>query len=207
MKLLLYGGSFDPPHIGHMHNLRAAIAAVQPDTALVMPAGTPPHKAAAGTPAALRLAMCACFCEVDACVTVSDWEINRPGPSYTVDTLTMLAGRCPGAQLWLAVGSDMLQTFTKWYRWQEILRLAALVVQSREPGDGDALHAAAKTLEQAGGRVLFSGQDALECSSTAIREALAAGEPGAWALLPQKAAAVIRQNGLYGVKKEGDERP
>lgn len=207
MKLLLYGGSFDPPHIGHLHNLRAAIAAVQPDAVLVMPAGTPPHKAAAGTPAALRLAMCACFAAIDARIAVSDWEIRRPGPSYTVDTLTMLSERYPGAQLWLAVGSDMLRTFTKWHRWQEILALAALVVQSRAPGDGDALHAAAKALEAAGGRVLFSGEEALECSSTAIREALAAGDPDAWRLLPEKAAAVIRQNGLYGVKREGDDLP
>ena len=61
MKTLLYGGTFDPPHNGHMNNLRAALALVQPDRALVMPAGTPPHKHASATPAELRLQMCACF--------------------------------------------------------------------------------------------------------------------------------------------------
>ncbi len=198
MKLLLFGGTFDPPHLGHLHNLRAALAAVRPDAAVVMPAGTPPHKAAAGAPAALRFAMCACFADLDPRVTVSDWELRRPGPSYTVDTLAMLAERHPGAALYLAVGSDMLRTFTRWYRWQDILALAALVVQSRAPGDGDALQAAAHGLEAAGGRVLFTGEAPLACASSAIRAGLAAGDQSAWALLPPQAAAVITQNGLYG---------
>ena len=59
MKLLLYGGTFDPPHLGHMNNLRAAMELIAPDRVIVMPAGIPPHKAASSTPAELRLAMCA----------------------------------------------------------------------------------------------------------------------------------------------------
>lgn len=206
MRLLLFGGTFDPPHLGHLHNLRAAIAAVQPDKAIVMPAGTPPHKAAAAAPAALRLAMCACFGALDPRVTVSDWEIQRGGASYTVETLEMLAKACPGAQLYLAVGSDMLRTFQKWYRWQDILRLAALVVQSRAPGDGDALRTAARALEQAGGQVLFTGQAPLACASSDLRAALAAGDPSAWQWMAPQTAAVIRQNGLYGTKREGEDR-
>ena len=61
MKVLLYGGTFDPPHNGHLNNLRAAAGRVLPDLAVVMPAGVPPHKAASATPAALRLEMCRCF--------------------------------------------------------------------------------------------------------------------------------------------------
>ena len=200
MKLLLFGGTFDPPHLGHMHNLRAALAAVQPDAAVVMPAGTPPHKAAAGAPAALRLQMCACFAALDARVTVSDWELRQQGPSYTVVTLEMLAAAHPGAQLYLAVGSDMLLTFTCWYRWRDILKLAALVVQSRAPGDGDALHTAARGLQAAGGRVMFTGEAPLACASSAIRAGLAAGDQSAWALLPPQSAAIITHNGLYGAK-------
>ena len=83
-KVLLYGGTFDPPHNGHMNNLRAALALVQPDRALVMPAGTPPHKHASATPAELRLQMCACFTALSPAVQVSDWEIRRGGRSYTV---------------------------------------------------------------------------------------------------------------------------
>ena len=143
MKLLLYGGTFDPPHNGHLNNLRAAAGRVRPDLVVVMPAGVPPHKAASATPAALRLEMCRCFYALEGTpglprLTVSDWEVcqAREGRrNYTVLTLEMLAARCPGATLYLTVGSDMLESFRAWYRWQDILRLARLVVVSREIGD------------------------------------------------------------------------
>lgn len=93
MKTLLYGGTFDPPHNGHMNNLRAALALVQPDRALVMPAGTPPHKHASATPAELRLQMCACFTALSPAVQVSDWEIRQGGRSYTVHTLEWLRAK------------------------------------------------------------------------------------------------------------------
>ena len=84
MKLLLYGGTFDPPHNGHLNNLRAAAGRVRPDLVVVMPAGVPPHKAASATPAALRLEMCRCFYALEGTpglprLTVSDWKCARPG--------------------------------------------------------------------------------------------------------------------------------
>ena len=132
MKVLLYGGTFDPPHNGHLNNLRAAAGRVLPDLAVVMPAGVPPHKAASATPAALRLEMCRCFAGLQGLpglprVTVSDWEIRQAAQgrrNYTVLTLEMLARAWPGATLYLTVGSDMLETFREWYRWQDILQLA-----------------------------------------------------------------------------------
>ena len=161
MKVLLYGGTFDPPHNGHLNNLRAAAARVMPDLTVVMPAGVPPHKAASATPAALRLEMCRCFAALEgepglARIEVSDWEIGQAASgrrNYTVLTLEMLARRWPGATLYLAVGSDMLETFREWYRWQDILRLARLVVVSREIGDDSALHAAARSLDPAGSHI------------------------------------------------------
>ena len=146
MRTLLYGGTFDPPHNGHMNNLRAALALVQPDRALVMPAGTPPHKHASATPAELRLQMCACFTALSPAVQVSDWEIRRGGRSYTVHTLEWLRGQDPDGALYLCVGSDMLLTFQEWYRWQDMLKMAALVVESRTGTDEAALHAAAQLL-------------------------------------------------------------
>ena len=82
MKLLLFGGTFDPPHNGHVHLLQNAIAAVRPDRVVVMPAGTPPHKAASATPARWRLEMCRCFLPLHENLVVSDWEIKRAGKSY-----------------------------------------------------------------------------------------------------------------------------
>ena len=105
-KVLLYGGTFDPPHNGHMNNLRAALELVRPDKAIVMPAGIPPHKKASTTPGKVRLAMCQCFTALSPAVEVSDWEIAQGGRSYTVHTLEMLCEMCirdrlmPPRRLW-----------------------------------------------------------------------------------------------------------
>ena len=197
MKILLFGGTFDPPHNGHMNNLRAALALVRPDKAVVMPAGVPPHKAASATPGALRLAMCACFTAASPVVEISDWELCRPGPSYTVDTLEMLAGRYPGADLYLAVGGDMLLSFTHWRRWQEILQRCTLVVESRAPGQDGALRQAARRLtETAGGRVLFAGAVSYPCASSDLRSGRI--PRSRWpALLPEPVLRIIEEQGLY----------
>ncbi|MEE0801244.1 MAG: nicotinate (nicotinamide) nucleotide adenylyltransferase [Gemmiger sp.] len=196
MKILLFGGTFDPPHAGHMNNLRAAIELVRPDRAIVMPAGIPPHKQASATPGSVRLAMCACFRAVDPCVEISGWEIERGGRSYTYHTLTMLAERWPAAERYMTVGSDMLETFQRWYRWQDLLRLATLVVQSREQDDADALRAAARPLVEAGGQVLFTRAPVVECASSDIRAGRYTPEQLA-RLLPPPVPRLMEQYRLY----------
>lgn len=202
MKVLLYGGTFDPPHNGHMNNLRAALELVQPDRAIVMPAGIPPHKAASATPGAVRLAMCRCFTALSPAVEVSDWEIRQGGRSYTVHTLEMLRARFPDAALYLSVGSDMLLTFPQWCRWQDILGMATLVVESRRPGDDGALAAAARTLERYGGRVLFARAESYPCASSDLRTGkIPRADWGHY--LPPTVLQVIESNGLY---REGGPR-
>ena len=154
MKVLLYGGTFDPPHGGHLNLLQGAVRAVQPDRVIVMPAGIPPHKAASATPAPLRLAMCECFRLACPDAQISDWEISRGGKSYTVDTAAMLAARYPGAQLYLCMGGDMVETFRQWRCWQRLLQLCTLVVHCREPED-PAFTAAAES--RAGDRAQGAG--------------------------------------------------
>lgn len=186
MKILLYGGTFDPPHWGHINNLRAAMQAVQPDRVIVMPAGIPPHKAASATPGELRLKMCECFLRLGSQVEVSDWEIAHGGKSYTVNTLRMLHESAPQAQLYLTVGSDMLASFCTWRKWQEILRLAVLVVESREADDAVQLAKAAEGLRQSGGRVVFAKAKPLPMSSSQIRQGSAGPEavpPEVWQIM------------------------
>lgn len=196
MKILLFGGTFDPPHNGHINNLRAAMDVVQPDRVIVMPAGIPPHKKASATPAQLRLAMCACFQAVSPKVEVSDWEIRQEGRSYTIHTLQMLHAQNPGAELYMCLGSDMLLSFTRWRSWQEILQLAALVVESRETGDAEALEFAAETLRQQGGRVLFARAEVYPCASSDIRSGKI--PPGEWGrVLPQSVLQIVKNNMLY----------
>lgn len=200
-RILLYGGTFDPPHLGHLNNLRAAMAAVRPDRVVVMPAGTPPHKAASATPARHRLAMCRCFAALGPSVTVSRWEIDQGGRSYTVRTLEMLRAAWPGAQLYLAVGSDMLLSFRQWRDWRRILQLAALVVESRQAGDEPALQAMARSLAADGGQVLFAQAPAFVCASSDLRACLAAGDAAALDLLPASVADHIKKYDLYCLKR------
>lgn len=211
MKILLYGGSFDPPHNGHLNNLRAAAARVRPDRVVVMPAGLSPFKQQTAAPGALRLEMCTCFRVLaegpDAAVPqleVCGWEVEQAAQgkrNYTVLTLEMLARENPGAELYMGVGSDMLLSFEGWFRWQDILRLARLVVVSRNIGDDPALHAKAKQLDPAGGRILFAQVKALPMSSSGLRARLAVGEDCA-AELPKTVRRIIRREGLYQTTKE-----
>ena len=204
MKVLLYGGTFDPPHNGHLNNLRAAAGRVRPDHVVVMPAGVPPHKAASTTPAALRLEMCRCFYALEGSpdipsLTVSSWEMEQAAAgqrNYTVLTLEMLAREYPGARLYLAVGSDMLESFRAWHRWQDILQLACLVVVSREIGDDGVLHSAARSLDPSGSRILLAQVEALPMASREIRRRLSEGQDCA-AALPAEVQQVIRREGLY----------
>lgn len=191
-KVLLFGGTFDPPHNGHMHFLKSAIEAAQPARVVVMPSCIPPHKTASATPAALRLAMCECFRPLFPALEVSDWEIRQGGKSYTIDTVKMLEETCPGAAVYLCVGSDMLTSFAEWRSWQELLRRTVLVAQSRENGDMPELRAAARALEAEGGRVLFTASPALPLASTDLR-----AHRRDLSEVPEAARRVIEENHLY----------
>ena len=205
MKVLLYGGTFDPPHNGHLNNLRAAADRVRPDKVVVMPAGLSPFKQHTSAPGALRLEMCSCFHALEEGMDaipqleVSGWEVAQAeagSHNYTVLTVEKLARDYPGAQLYLAIGSDMLLSFDGWHRWQDILRLAHLVVTSRNVGDAPELHAKALRLDPTGARILFAPVQALPMASSDIRTRLAAGE-GCETELPEAVRAVIRREKLY----------
>ena len=196
MKILLYGGTFDPPHWGHINNLRAAMQAVQPDKVIVMPAGIPPHKAASATPGSLRLQMCRCFLQLGEQVEISDWEISHEGKSYTVNTLRMLHSTYPDAQLYLTVGSDMLTSFRTWREWQSILQLATLVVESREADDAAMLAEFADSLCGDGAQILFARAKPVPMSSSEIRK----GSAGAEAV-PPEVWQIISSRGLYQCEK------
>lgn len=196
MRLLLFGGTFDPPHAGHMGILKNAIATVRPDKVLVVPAGIPPHKRASATSPALRLAMCACFLPLFEDIEISEIEIHREGKSYTWHTVQQLMRLYPGAELFLCIGSDMLLGFAAWYCYRELLQAVTLVVQSRSSRHTPQMEAAVKQLRQMGGKVLFTAGRVKEISSTQLRAAIAAGKD-VWGLIPPPAPAIIKQNRLY----------
>ena len=208
MKLGIYGGSFNPPHRGHLAAARTAIDALGLDKLLFIPAALPPHKALpAGTPPAqerLRLTeIAADTLLLPKQVEVSSLELERPGKSYTADTLRQLRGQYPDAQLWLLVGTDMFLSLQTWREPETIMALAGICAFSRAHADRDAAFAAqAELLKKTYGaqvRVIHQ-PEIVEISSTQLRERLAKGEGQEY--LPPSVYGYLLRRGLYGVQAD-----
>lgn len=195
MRHLLFGGTFDPPHWGHMGLLENAIELVQPDRVVVIPAGHPPHKEGLVTPAKLRLAMCQCFYPLFPGLELWEYELDKQGNTYTVDTVKAYSRRFPSGELMLCMGGDMLLYFHKWYQYRELMELVTLVVQNRRE-DPVLLQKAAQSLEQQGGKIVFTSKQVPLISSTEIRGAIAGGEP-LWQQLPPPADVIVEQERMY----------
>jgi nicotinate-nucleotide adenylyltransferase len=179
----LLGGAFDPPHIGHVELAQAAIGHFDLERLIVVPTGDPPHKSV-GTPAETRYRLAeAAFAGLPR-VELSRFEVDRSGPSYTVDTVRWAAGRY-GDVLFI-VGADHWATFDRWHDPEGVLRYARLAVVTR-PGVQ-----APPTRD----RVELFEMPPVAVSSTELRERVARGEP-IEALVPSKVAVLIDELGLY----------
>ena len=131
MKLGIYGGTFNPPHTGHLTAARSALEALELDRLVLLPAAQPPHKVLPpGAPSAeQRLDMTAIAADallLPGRVEASALELKRPGVSYTADTLRQLREQEPDAQLWLLMGADMFLSFQNWREPDVIARLAGI---------------------------------------------------------------------------------
>ncbi len=203
MRIAVYGGSFNPPHLGHVMAARAAIEGLKPDRLLIMPTNTPPHKRLEeNSPSpAERLKLCRlAFGEIPG-AEVSDLEIRRKGKSYTADTVAALSREYPGAELCLVMGTDMFLSFRSWNRWQSILEACTLAVLSREEDDREAIERCRAELEtDSGAKVLLISHRPMPMSSTEIRDRLRRRR-GAEELPGAVYERVIRKN-LYGARAE-----
>lgn len=195
LRLGIFGGTFDPPHVGHVAVARDVADALHLDRVLWIPARLPPHKDAAGvTPAAIRLEMAEVAAGEDPRFAVSDLEMLRDGPSYTVDTLRALAEGFPGSQLFLIVGSDQLRTFEHgWREPREILRLATLVLLDRGGEAADEVAPDLPGME----RSLHFPVTRVDVSSSEIRSRVAAGQGVDGLVLPW-VQLIMEREGLYG---------
>lgn len=175
MKILIFGGSFNPPHIGHVSALESACGHIKPDLTLVIPAAEPPHKQLSdGSPSAeerMELARLAFGESEDR--KISPVELERGGRSYTSDTLRELKNEYPGAELFLLVGTDMLLSMERWHEFEYILENVTLAIALRENGDNSEAKKCADKLERDyGAKVLFVEHKPIDLSSTEIRELL-----------------------------------
>jgi nicotinate-nucleotide adenylyltransferase len=192
----ILGGTFNPPHIGHLVMVNEALDQLGLDSVTLMPVAEPPHKEADADPgAAVRLELCVLAVAPDQRVTVSDLEIERGGASYTVDTLRALHDRAPEHDLTFIVGGDMAHSLPSWREPEAILELARLAVAER---DGLRREDIAQRLAplHAGDRVVFFDMPRIDLSSSAIRERVAEGRT-IQHLVPDTVAEAIRSRRLY----------
>lgn len=202
-RTLIYGGSFNPPHLGHVEAFAAARGFLRPERSLIIPSHVPPHKSlAAGSPesderlALTKLAFAA-FPEAE----VSDMELRRQGVSYTALTLTELRERFPEENFFFLMGTDMFLTLESWYEYRTVLSLCTPVVLTREEGEEAAVRAHAGHLREAYGlEALVLPRAPLPMSSTELRGLLQ--ERRGRDKLPAAVYECIIQRRFYGARPE-----
>ncbi len=197
VRIGLLGGTFDPPHYGHLLMADTARAQLRLDSVLFAPAGQPPHKPDRPiSPVHHRLAMLQRAIADEPTFQLSTVDVDRPGPHYTVDTLTLLRQNYAQAWLYLIVGSDSLADLPGWRQPGRILQLAHLAVMPR-PGSTDLRPADLKDRGlEAEPEVEWLAGPAVAISSTALRRRVSRGLPLRY-LLPPAVADYIQQNELY----------
>ncbi len=188
---------FNPPHLGHLALARAAASQLGLDRVLLTPVLVPPHKPAKWDPGAEhRLAMCRLAIEGEPCLGVCTLELERPGPSYTVDTLRSIHESNPDARLTLIVGADMACTLGSWRAPREILGLARVAVAERDGLGREQVSEAISALDSSASLV-FLAMEPLAVSSSLVRRRLTSGEP-IDGLVGGEVAAYIAEHELYG---------
>jgi nicotinate-nucleotide adenylyltransferase len=182
VRVGVFGGEFDPPHVGHLVIAQEARYRLELDRLLIVPTASPPHRPRSRVPAEIRLRMAEAAFAGEPVTDVSRIELDRSGPSYTVDTLEALAG--PGVELFLVLGADQLAAIERWHRPDRVRELAQLTVAGR-PG-----------VELPAGADILLENLLMDVSSTEIRRRVAAGAPVRH-LVPDAVVEVLRAEGLY----------
>ncbi|MFZ2122242.1 MAG: nicotinate (nicotinamide) nucleotide adenylyltransferase [Rhodoferax sp.] len=193
-RIGVFGGAFDPPHLAHRALLETALDELKLDRLHVVPTGEAWHKSRQLTAAAHRLAMVQlAFGDVPK-ICIDTREINRVGPSYTIDSLRQMTAEAAGAEWFLIMGADQAATLTSWHEWEAIVQLAIICVAARaHPSNtNDAIEAERLFPE----RFLHLSLPALHVSATQIRSNIANGQP-VQTLVSEPVARYIADHHLY----------
>jgi nicotinate-nucleotide adenylyltransferase len=197
VRIGIFGGTFNPPHLGHLICAQEAHIQLELDRVLLIPAAQPPHKPVPEDPGPRhRLEMCrAAIAGDEERLEVSDLEIVRAGMSYTVDTLEELSTRVPNSDLFLIVGGDVAAGLPQWRQAERILALATPALAGRA-GTPDAEVSRALSSLPGGERARHFKMPTVDISSTAIRSRVAATQPIRY-LVPDPVATYIGRHHLY----------
>ncbi len=205
----IFGGTFDPIHYGHLRTAFEMLQALRFAEVRFIPSGDPPHKGELYAEAVLRLEMVRAATANEPRFIVDDCELQRAGPSYTVDTLAALRMEFSTVPMGLIIGMDAFLGLTSWRRWEELLELAHIVVAHRPgwraPDMGPlgelvaerGTHRIEDLHDAVAGRVHIHAVTQLEISSTEIRELVGAGRDPRY-LMPDAVRDVILEHGCYG---------
>ncbi len=203
MKRGFFGGTFNPPHLGHVRAAEAAARQLELESLCIIPAGTPPHKKlpdGSPTPEQRREMAELAFGSVSG-LRLLDWELLRPGRSYTADTVERLLAEDPEGELWLLCGTDMFETLPHWYRGKWLLSVLHVAVYPREAGQEELIDELAERYRREyNARVRRIELTPTAVSSTLLRSLLREGKGAEY--LPEPVYAYILKNRLYAVRPE-----
>jgi len=196
VRVGVLGGTFNPPHLGHLVCAQEAYVQLELGQVIFVPARTPPHKPVEDEPGPEhRLELCRLAVSGDERFAVSDAELAREGPSYTVDTLTELHSNVPDNDLFLIVGGDIAAGLVNWHEPERVLSLATLAVAKRRGTARAVVEEALKQL-RGGEQTRFFRMPRIGVSSTDVRERVRHGRPIRY-LVPAPVEGYIAEKGLY----------
>ena len=196
MRLGILGGVFNPPHIGHLVCAQEARVQLELDEVVMVPVGRAPHREIEADPGGeVRHGLCRAAVEDDEHLEVSRLELDRPGPSYTVDTLRALRNEHPGADLVLLLGGDQAADLPQWHRPEEVFALAGMGVVARSGLTPDDVRARVSGLRGADGLRFFE-MPRIDISSSLVRRRVAERLPIRY-LVPRPVERLIAEHGLY----------
>jgi len=199
VRLGLYGGSFDPVHLGHLLPVRHAMETLGLDRVLYLPTARPPHKRRRElAPALARFTMVELALLDEPRMWVSALEIEAAEVSYTVDTLRTFSREQPESELYLLLGSDSFLGLPTWRAWRELPGLAKLVVMARPGWRMADLPPELARLVDDGSVHMVPQSVQIDASSSEIRRRIARGEPGLDDLIPRLVLEYIRKYEFYG---------
>ncbi|MBP3272076.1 MAG: nicotinate (nicotinamide) nucleotide adenylyltransferase [Ruminococcus sp.] len=195
MSIAIFGGTFNPPHLGHRRLLEVVTEAVKPDRVFIIPDKIPPHKEASGLVSGEdRLALCRLAFGDIANVEISSYELDREGKSYSYYTVSHFKELYPDDDIYFIMGSDMLLTFDKWYRAEELMKMCIPLCISRCADDIERCRSKAKQFRKA----VFVEAAPFEVSSTDIRNIIKNKQDYKLSeLLDEKVISYIKTHKLY----------
>jgi nicotinate-nucleotide adenylyltransferase len=200
LRIGILGGAFNPPHVGHLVCAQEALVQLELEKVVFMPVGEAPHRVIEHDPGAeARLEMVELAVAGDDRFEVSRAELDRPGPSYTADTLRDLHSQSPDDEIFLILGGDQAAALPRWHEPETVLSLATVAVVERSNWSRNAIGITIGRMPGAE-RIRYLDMPVMQVSSSSIRRRVADGRPIRY-LVPDKLASYIGTKGLYGAAK------